>query len=72
MSQEETRASLYFALMQQSLALTLLYCMELIESQCAASLGAFLDRIEKDSNTFSSNSNNIRGGGSGKAQKSLR
>jgi len=71
LSQEETRASLYFALMQQSLALTLLYCVELIESQGAASLRAFLDRIEKDSNTFSSNSNNIRGGGSGKAQKSL-
>lgn len=71
LSQEETRASLYFALMQQSLALTLLYCVELIESQGAASLRAFLDRIEKDSNTFSSNINNIRGGGSGKAQKSL-
>ena len=71
LSQEETRASLYFALMQQSLALTLLYCMELIESQGAASLRAFLDRIEKDNNTFSSNSSNIRGGGSSKAQKSL-
>lgn len=71
LSQEETRASLYFALMQQSLALTLLYCVELIESQGAASLGAFLDRIEKDNNTFSSNSNNIRGGGSSKTQKSL-
>ena len=71
LSQEETRASLYFALMQQSLALTLLYCVELIESQGAASLRAFLDRIEKDSNTFSSNSNNVRGGRSGKAQKSL-
>jgi Fanconi anemia group M protein len=71
LSQEETRASLYFALMQQSLALTLLYCVELIESQGAASLRAFLDRIEKDSNTFSSNSSNIRGGGSSKAQKSL-
>ena len=71
LSQEETRASLYFALMQQSLALTLLYCVELIESQGAASLRAFLDRIEKDSNTFSSNSNNIRGRGSGKTQKSL-
>jgi ERCC4-related helicase len=71
LSQEETKASLYFALMQQSLALTLLYCVELIESQGAASLRAFLDRIEKDSNTFSSNSSNIRGGGSSKTQKSL-
>jgi Fanconi anemia group M protein len=71
LSQEETRASLYFALMQQSLALTLLYCVELIESQGAASLRAFLDRIEKDSNTFNSNSSNTRGGGSSKAQKSL-
>ncbi|MGH9979723.1 MAG: helicase-related protein, partial [Nitrososphaeraceae archaeon] len=69
LSQEETRASLYFALMQQSLALTLLYCVELIESQGSASLKAFLDRIEKDSSTFSSSI--TRGGGSTKTQKSL-
>jgi ERCC4-related helicase len=69
LSQEETRPSLYFALMQQTLALTLLYCVELIESQGAASLKAFLDRIEKDSNTFSSSI--TRGGKSSKAQKSL-
>ena len=68
LSQEETRASLYFALMQQSLALTLLYCVELIESQGSASLKAFLDRIEKDTSTFSSG---IAGGGSSKSQKSL-
>jgi superfamily II DNA/RNA helicase len=48
-----------------------LYCVELIESQGAASLRAFLDRIEKDSNTFNSNSSNTRGGGSSKSQKSL-
>jgi ERCC4-related helicase len=69
LSQEETRASLYFALIQQSLALTLLYCVELIESQGSTSLNAFLDRIEKDCNTFSSS--NTRSGGSSKAQKSL-
>jgi ERCC4-related helicase len=69
LSQEETRASLYFALMQQSLALSLLYCVELIESQGSASLKAFLDRIEKDSSTFSSSS--ISRGGISKTQKSL-
>ena len=69
LSPEETRASLYFALMQQSLALTLLYCVELIESQGSVSLKAFLDRIEKDNNTFSNSI--VRGGGSSKAQKSL-
>ena len=69
LSPEETRASLYFALMQQSFTLTLLYCVELIESQGSVSLKAFLDRIDKDNNTFS---NSIaRGGGSSKAQKSL-
>ncbi|MGB7960824.1 MAG: helicase-related protein [Nitrososphaeraceae archaeon] len=67
LSQEETRASLYFALMQQSLALTLLYCVELIESQGSASLKAFLDRIENDSSPFG---RSIAGGGS-KAHKSL-
>jgi ERCC4-related helicase len=68
LSQEETRASLYFALMQQSLALSLLYCVELIESQGSASLKAFLDRIEKDGSTFS---RSVAGGGSSKTQKSL-
>ena len=67
LSQEETRASLYFALMQQSLALTLLYCVELIESQGSASLKAFLDRIENDSSPFG---RSIAGSGS-KAHKSL-
>jgi len=66
LSQEETRASLYFALMQQSLALTLLYCVELIESQGFASLKAFLDRIENDSSPFG---RSIAGSGS-KAYKS--
>lgn len=67
LSQEETRASLYFALMQQSLSLTLLYCVELIESQGSASLKAFLDRIENDSSPFG---RSIAGSGS-KAHKSL-
>jgi Fanconi anemia group M protein len=71
LSQEETRASLYFALMQQSLALTLLYCVELIESQGSASLKAFLDRIEEDSNSSTFSSSITRGEGSTKAQKSL-
>jgi ERCC4-related helicase len=45
---EELRGSLYAALMQQSSALTLMYCAELIESQGIASLKAFLKRIEED------------------------
>jgi Fanconi anemia group M protein len=48
LSQEELRASLYFALMQQSSALTLLYCVELIESQGSYSLKVFLDRTESE------------------------
>ena len=47
-SQEELRGPLYSALMQQSSALTLMYCAELIESQGSASLKAFLERIERD------------------------
>jgi ERCC4-related helicase len=54
LSQDELRPSLYFALMQQSLALTLLYCVELIESQGSDSLKAFLDRIENENNTLGS------------------
>ena len=68
LSQEETRASLYFALMQQSLALTLLYCVELIESQGSASLKAFLDRIEKGNSTFGSS---VTKGGNSESHKSL-
>src|SRR5207253_9640108 len=36
------------AVMQQSSALTLMYCAELIESQGSPSLRAFLQRAEKD------------------------
>jgi Fanconi anemia group M protein len=45
---EELRGPLYSALMQQSSALTLTYCAELIESQGSQSLRAFLNRIEND------------------------
>jgi ERCC4-related helicase len=43
----EQRALLYAALSNQSTALTLMYCLELIESQGAFSLKAFLNRIEQ-------------------------
>jgi ERCC4-related helicase len=74
LSQEELRASLYFALMQQSSALTLLYCVELIESQGPHSLKKFLDRTESENSknskngTFSSPSTNT---GGGKAHRSF-
>jgi Fanconi anemia group M protein len=48
LTQDELRGPLYSALMQQSSALTLLYCVELIESQGSPSLKAFLERIERD------------------------
>ena len=74
LSQEELRASLYFALMQQSSALTLLYCVELIESQGPHSLKKFLDRTESENSknsengTFNSPRTNT---GGGKAHRSL-
>jgi ERCC4-related helicase len=43
---EEQRQSLYFALMQQSIALSLMYCIELMESQGFNSLGTFLNRTQ--------------------------
>ena len=45
---EERRRSLYFALMQQSNALSLMYCIELMESQGFYSLGTFLNRIHEE------------------------
>ena len=45
---EERRRSLYFALMQQSNALSLMYCIELMESQGFYSLGTFLNRIQEE------------------------
>ncbi|MGH9983031.1 MAG: hypothetical protein ACRD8W_03645 [Nitrososphaeraceae archaeon] len=73
LSQEELRASLYFALMQQSSALTLLYCVELIESQGSYSLKVFLDRIESENIAFGSSSTSTKNSGSsgGKAHRSL-
>src|SRR5918997_851562 len=44
----EQRPLLYAALANQSSALTLMYCLELIESQGSYSLKAFLDRIDED------------------------
>jgi ERCC4-related helicase len=48
LTMEELRGPLYAALMQQSSALTLMYCAELIESQGSPSLKAFLARVEND------------------------
>lgn len=70
LSPEELRTSLYFALMQQSSALTLLYCIELIESQGPYSLKVFLDRTENENNIPDTRSTNINTGGS-KAHRSL-
>lgn len=43
---EEERPSLYLALMQQSIALSLMHCIELIESQGFYSLWIFLNRTQ--------------------------
>jgi ERCC4-related helicase len=48
LTMEEQRSTLYAALKKQSSALTLMYCLELIESQGSFSLRAFLDRIEQE------------------------
>ena len=48
LTMEELRGPLYVALMQQSSALTLMYCAELIESQGSPSLNAFLERVKND------------------------
>jgi ERCC4-related helicase len=48
---EEERGPLYLALMQQSAALSLMYCTELIESQGCYSLKAFLNRIGQTDGT---------------------
>ena len=48
LTMEEQRGPLYIALMNQSAALTLMYCLELVGSQGSHSLNAFLDRIEKE------------------------
>ena len=43
---EELRGPLYAALVQQSSALTLMYCAELIESHRAPALKSFLERLK--------------------------
>lgn len=43
---EEERRPLYFGLVQQSVALSLMYCVELMESQGFYSLKTFLDRMQ--------------------------
>lgn len=48
LTMEEQRSTLYTALKKQSSALTLIYCLELIESQGSFSLRAFLDRMEQE------------------------
>ncbi|MGI0022383.1 MAG: helicase-related protein, partial [Nitrososphaeraceae archaeon] len=45
---EEDRRSIYYALMQQSIALSLMYCIELVESQGFHSLGTFLARTRPE------------------------
>ncbi|MDW0236425.1 MAG: helicase-related protein, partial [Nitrososphaeraceae archaeon] len=45
---EEDRRSIYYALMQQSIALSLIYCIELVESQGFHSLGTFLGRTRPE------------------------
>jgi ERCC4-related helicase len=45
---EEQRGPLYLALSYQSSALSLMYCIELIESQGSHSLETFLNRIESE------------------------
>lgn len=46
LTMEEQRGPIYVAIMNQSAALTLMYCLELIESQGSHSLKAFFERIE--------------------------
>jgi ERCC4-related helicase len=48
LAMEEQRGPIYHALSNQSAALTLMYCVELMGSQGSYSLNAFLERIEKD------------------------
>lgn len=48
LTMEEQRGPIYVAIINQSAALTLMYCLELVESQGTYSLKAFLERIEQD------------------------
>lgn len=68
LTMEEERGPLYVALMQQSSALSLMYCTELIESQGSYSLKAFLDRIEEEGHGVASAAGS---GGSSKSHQSI-
>lgn len=48
LTMEEQRGPIYIAIMNQSAALTLMYCLELIESQGSHSLKTFFKRIEEE------------------------
>jgi ERCC4-related helicase len=48
LTMEEQRGPLYLALLYQASALSLMYCIELIESQGSHSLDIFLNRIESE------------------------
>jgi Fanconi anemia group M protein len=48
LTMEEERGPLYTALYQQSSALSLMYCIELIESQGSQSLASYLARIKEE------------------------
>jgi Fanconi anemia group M protein len=48
LSIEEERGPIYRAIMEQSMALTLFHMLELIETQGAYTLKAFMERMEKD------------------------
>lgn len=48
LTMEEQRGPIFVAIMNQSAALTLMYCLELIESQGSHSLKAFFERIEAE------------------------
>jgi Fanconi anemia group M protein len=71
LTMEEERGPLYVALMQQSSALSLMYCTELIESQGSYSLKAFLDRIEEEGHGVASGAGSGGSSGSSKSHQSI-
>jgi len=71
LTMEEERGPLYVALMQQSSALSLMYCTELIESQGSYSLKAFLDRIEEEGHGVASGTGSGGSSGSSKSHQSI-
>jgi Fanconi anemia group M protein len=54
LTMEEQRGPIYIALANQSAALSLMYCVELIGSQGSYALKEFLDRAEKDDSKIQS------------------